>query len=289
MAVDDEVITTRLVNVSDPQQEFLNAEVQVMVNAYDKNDPRSVDKMGMGSGTFATLKEGAKRSCVVLTAKHVVCGKAVREKGSQEVTSALRTDEECMSQEHKVTINAGKTKDPKGEGFDFKNLTGRVVALGDYEEGGYAAGDWAVVVVDLPPETKKGPEFPKPVQAAFPKTSNAYRGIKLVSAGYPGYAGSNRVFADWECIMYDVGGSNTNCEVSSGFSGGGVFAKIKGVTKLVGLNSNSNSELTGHQGKTVERSDLSSGIVSFEKEVGGVHGDGAYIKSAMLQIPCSTL
>ena len=245
--------------------------------------------MGMGSGTFATLKEGAKRSCVVLTARHVVCGKAVRKKGSQEVTTALRTDEECMSPDHKVIINAGKTKDPKGEGFDFKNLTGRVVAVGPGGSGGSHFGDWAVVVVDLPPETKKGPEFPKPVQAAFPKTYNAYRGIKLVSAGYPGYAGRNRVFADWECIMYDVVGSKTNCEASSGFSGGGVFTKIKGVTKLVGLNSNSNSGLTGHQGETVERSDLSSGIVSFEKEFEGDHGVGAYIKSAMSQIPCSAL
>ena len=83
------------------------------------------------------------------------------------------------------------------------------MAVGSGGSGGDQYGDWAVVVVDLPPETKKGPEFPKPVQAAFPKTYNGYRGIKLVSAGYPGYAGRNRVFADWECIMHEVEGSKS--------------------------------------------------------------------------------
>jgi len=236
-----------------------------------------------GSGTLTTDIEVENKPCVILTAKHLACGKNVAKDPDGDLYVQPSSNSECTNPERKIEVKIGKTKDPRGDGFDF-TVKAQIIEVGSYEKYG-DRGDWAVLkIVGKTPGQKN---FPKPIPTLFADIGNDYIGLQVVSAGYPGYGGSSKLYADWKCRSGIAGFSmaSTDCEIDNGFSGGPLLANLDdfGVAQ-VGINTSGDNSFDGH------RSVQSSGdIVSFELKNTYNDADvteGAKIREAMKKITC---
>jgi len=270
-------VTTRPVDVSQANQAFLNAVGSIIVPVIDENGEVG---RSLGAGTLTT--ELSEKPCVILTAKHVACGSYIKKDKNGERNVYPMKDAECTDPTHTVEVNIGKTKDPKGDGFDFK-VDAQVVDVGSFNAPG-DRGDWAVLkIIGKAPRRA---DFPKPIRTAFAEDPYDYTGLKVVSAGYPGYGKATKLYADWKCRSYPAGFgiAKTNCEIDNGFSGGPLLGNVDGIGLVqLGINSSGASEIRGKR-----RVQTDGKVVSFELSNAEGHKvtEGAKIREAMLSITC---
>jgi len=218
----------------------------------------------------------------MLTAKHVACARYIRKKNDRRNVYPME-DTECTDPKRRVEVKIGKTKNPKGEGFDF-TVQAQVVDVGHFTEYG-ENGDWAVLkIIGKTPRQKN---FPKPIQTLLADYYEDYRGLKVVSAGYPAYGNSTKLYADWDCRSHSAsfGIGTTNCEIDKGFSGGPILANLDGNgVAQIGINTSGKSgRIDGHLKQ------FTGGIVSFELSNGDDEGEvteAAKIRAAMGKITC---
>lgn len=273
-------VTTRPVDVSKKNQAFLNAVASIIVPVTDFD---GVILNAPATGTLTTDIEIENKPCVILTAKHVACGKNIATDSSGGRYVQISNDAECTDPNRTLEVKIGKTKDPKGNGFDFK-VRAQIVDVGSFADYG-DRGDWAVL--KIVGKTPKQPNFPKPIPSVFADIGNDYTGLQVVSAGYPGYGGSSKLYADWNCKsrMATFSMASTNCEIDNGFSGGPLLANLDdfGVVQ-VGVNTSGGYSFDG------KRSVQSSGdVVSFELKNTDYEVDvteATIIREAMKKITC---
>jgi hypothetical protein len=102
------------------------------------------------------------------------------------------------------------------------------------------------------------------MQVGFDSDGSTYKDLDIVAAGYPGYGGMKKLYADWKCTS-DRANMNTalvDCELVRGFSGGPIVAFTESDEPLlVGINSKGH----GGKGDDVVTTNTSSEIVTFEK------------------------
>jgi hypothetical protein len=109
-------VTTRPVDVRKKNQAFLNAVASINVPVTGL-DGEIMDSSG--SGTLTTDIEIEDKPCVILTAKHVACGKQVAKKFDGSLYVQTSSAAECTDPKRAIEVKIGKTKDPLGNGFDF--------------------------------------------------------------------------------------------------------------------------------------------------------------------------
>ena len=279
-----EEITTRPVDVRRKGQEMLNAVVRVEATVLDKDTGKKISVSG--SGTLAT-RIGENKPCIVITAKHAVCYQSFETMKDGTVSRSMMSNEECTAPKRRVLVDAGKTRDPLGDGFDFEGLSALVVAVGRYKyEGGIS--DWAVLKLDKPKGSKGFPKnFPRPMEIAFDSDGSPYTDLDIVSAGYPGYGGAKKLYADWKCksSFASYNAALVDCEVHRGMSGGPIVAFTDSKEPLlVGINSSGNAFMRKDGVETVS----TSRIVTFERKtaVDLENSDGSRIMRAIDNIRC---
>ena len=228
----------------------------------------------------------ASKPCIVITAKHVVCPQSQETINGRSIVRTM-SDEKCMDPKRRVVVDAGKTRDPLGDRFDFEGLSAQVVAVGWYRGTGDIS-DWAVLKLDKPKGSKGFPKnFPRPMQVGFDSDGSAYNDLDIVAAGYPGYGGAKKLYADWKCTS-DRANMNTalvDCEIDNGFSGGPIVAFTdSNEPLLVGIHSKGH----GWKGDDGVTTITGSGIVTFElrNAMQFKDSDGYRINQAIDNIRC---
>ena len=228
----------------------------------------------------------ASKPCIVITAKHVVCPQSQETINGRSIVRTM-SDEKCMDPKRRVVVDAGKTRDPLGDRFDFEGLSAQVVAVGRYESTGDIS-DWAVLKLDKPKGSKGFPKnFPRPMAVGFDSDGSAYKDLDIVAAGYPGYGGGKKLYADWKCTS-ERANMNTalvDCEVGSGYSGGSIVAFTESDEPLlVGIHSKGH----GWKGDDGVTTITGSGIVTFElrNAMQFKDSDGYRINQAIDNIRC---
>ena len=281
--IEEKRITTRPVDVRRKGQEMLNAVVRVEVPVLDRGTGKM--KLASGSGTLAT-QIFEHKPCIVITAKHLACPESFETIDGMNIVTAM-SDKKCLDPKRRVVVDAGKTRDPLGDRFDFEGLSAQVVAVGRYRRTGDLS-DWAVLKLDKPKGSKGFPKnFPRPMEVGFDSDGSAYKDLDIVAAGYPGYGGLKKLYADWKCKSNYAANYNTarvNCELDMGFSGGPTVAFTdSNEPLLVGINAKTFS-WTNYDGET----GASSKIVTFEirNAMQLKDSDGYRINQAIDNIRC---
>jgi hypothetical protein len=162
--LEEKEITTRPVDVRRKGQEILNAVVRVGASLLNKDSGKIVDVSG--SGTLAT-RIGENKPCIVITAKHAVCAQSHETIDGNSIVRTM-SDEKCMDPKRRVVVDAGKTRDPLGDRFDFEGLSAQVVAVGSFEGTGELS-DWAILKLDKVKVTEKRKDGTSHVVWKYPK------------------------------------------------------------------------------------------------------------------------